>query len=974
MIFKIFVIFLITFTPINNTPCQDSPTCECSSKKSDELNIACDVENITAYTVNIKSRNNIQIVCKNWRTWEDFYIKGRLSEKRIQSLSFEKCGLSDDTTLRNVVRQLGVRDTHTLIFKSFKNLFGKLKRQHLQGFRSVKSLVLSDNGLTDISNNLLLDFPELEHIDLSNNNLNLPVDIFDTTLNLRRIVLISSGIDIIPVGIFYMLKNLESLNIISNNLEKIQEGTFDQLESLTSLNLANNLLSELQSKIFYKLMNLEKLDISMNNFSTIPQKLFYQNKKLQQLYLESNLQKMITLPDNLLANLTMLSGVQLNNNGFSFLPENLFWGSSSLQYIFLNDNSLVTLPKNFFRGLNQVRRLSIKNNKIEILPSKIFEDMEELGILDLSNNRIVRVSRNLFLGMPLLYELNMERNQLQVIHKTGLAPLTNLCIARFSHNPLKLTHVNGRLSVFYKNHYLEELYLSNSSIYNFFDDWSSGNHNLRLLDLSHNFISNITASSFILPSRKTAIDLRYNKISNIHFHKFEEKVDLRKEEHQIFIFLAHNPILCGCPLYDLLRYRERKMSPSGRLSEKRIQSLNFKNCGLSNDTTLRNVVKQLGVRDTHTLIFKSFKNLSGRLKRHNLQGFESVKSVVLSDNGLIDISNNLLLDFPELEHIDLSNNNLELPNDIFDATPNLKKIELVSSGLDILPGGIFYITLPDNLLANLTKLHYVQLNGNGFLFLPENLFWGSSSLEYIFLSENSLVTLPKKIFRGLNKVKKLSLKNNEIETLPSKIFEDMEELKYLICPTIELLVYQEAFVPFTNLRIAMLSHNPLKLSYVNGKLSVFFTNQYLEELHLANSSIYHFSDEWFSGNDNLKFLDLTYNFISNITFEEMADKRKENHAIVIRLAHNPILCGCPLYDLLLYREGKMSRRINKYFIIKVGNLKCIQSDGKNVTKVSQLSSKTYKCLQHEYFYTENRCQNNCSCYIRPSDLSQSVDC
>ncbi|XP_043494507.1 carboxypeptidase N subunit 2-like [Polistes fuscatus] len=255
--------------------------------------------------------SNITIVCKNWRTWEDFYIKGRLSEKRIQSLSFEKCGLSDDTTLRNVVRQLGVRDTHTLIFKSFKNLFGKLKRQHLQGFRSVKSLVLSDNGLTDISNNLLLDFPELEHIDLSNNNLNLPVDIFDTTLNLRRIVLISSGIDIIPVGIFYMLKNLESLNIISNNLEKIQEGTFDQLESLTSLNLANNLLSELQSKIFYK----------------------------------KNLQKMITLPDNLLANLTMLSGVQLNNNGFSFLPENLFWGSSSLQYIFLNDNSLVTLPK-----------------------------------------------------------------------------------------------------------------------------------------------------------------------------------------------------------------------------------------------------------------------------------------------------------------------------------------------------------------------------------------------------------------------------------------------------------------------------------------------------------------------------------------------------------------------------------------------------------------------------------------------------
>ncbi|XP_043494500.1 leucine-rich repeat-containing protein 15-like [Polistes fuscatus] len=586
MIFKIFVIFLITFTPINTTPCQDSPTCECSSKKSDELNIACDVENITAYTVNIKSRNNIQIVCKNWRTWEDFYIKGRLSEKRIQSLSFEKCGLSDDTTLRNVVRQLGVRDTHTLIFKSFKNLFGKLKRQHLQGFQSVKSLVLSDNGLTDISNNLLLDFPELEHIDLSNNNLNLPVDIFDTTLNLRRIVLISSGIDIIPVGIFYMLKNLESLNIISNNLEKIQEGTFDQLESLTSLNLANNLLSELQSKIFYKLMNLEKLDISMNNFSTIPQKLFYQNKKLQQLYLERNLQKMITLPDNLLANLTMLSGVQLNNNGFSFLPENLFWGSSSLQYIFLNDNSLVTLPKNFFRGLNQVRRLSLKNNKIEILPSKIFEDMEELGILDLSNNRIVRVSRK-----PIICNCN-------------------------SGNLIEFVKLNR---AYYKD------------------------------------LDNLTSMDLLM--------------HQIHIENLCPSYSLVSRNFWLSAIVCKN-------------WRTwENFYIKGRLSEKRIQSLSFKNCGLSNDTTLRNVVKQLGTT-------------SSRIPKCEI--------IVLSDNGLTDISNNLLLDFPELEHIDLSNNNLNLPVDIFDTTLNLRRIVLISSGIDIIPVGIFYM------LKNRVPKYYVK--------------------------------------------------------------------------------------------------------------------------------------------------------------------------------------------------------------------------------------------------------------------------
>ncbi|XP_043494516.1 protein toll-like [Polistes fuscatus] len=458
MMFKILVIFLITFTPINTTPCDGNQTCQISSTNSDEKNIICDFDNSTGYTVNIKSKNNIEIVCKNWRTWENFYVKGRLSEKILQSLSFEQCGLPNGVSLKAIARQLG---------------------------------------------------------------------------NLKQIMLVSSGIERIYVGTFKRLVNLESLNIMSNYLEKIKEGTFEQLVSLTCLNLANNFLSNLPPTIFHWLKNLKMLDMSRNNFSSLPANLFDQNKELRGLYLHNNRNKMSTLPDNLLANLTKLTEVHLNNNGFLFLPENLFWGSSSLQNISLNDNSLVTLPENFFRGLNQVRKLSIKNNEIKTLPDQIFEDMEELVILDLSNNLMTRVSSNLFTGMVSLYELNMERNQLLFIDEDGLASLINLCIARFSHNPLTLTYVNGRLSVFYTNQYLEELYLSNSSIYNFFDDWSSGNHNLRLLDLSHNFISNIT---------------------------FEEKVELCKENHEIVIHLEHNPLLCDCPLYDLLRYRERKMS------------------------------------------------------------------------------------------------------------------------------------------------------------------------------------------------------------------------------------------------------------------------------------------------------------------------------------------------------------------------------------------------------------------------------
>ncbi|XP_043496058.1 protein toll-like isoform X2 [Polistes fuscatus] len=508
MIFQIFVIFLISFTPINTTPCKENPICECSTKKSNELNIVCDVDNSTGYTVNIKSRNNITIVCKNWKTWENFYINGCLSEKRIQSLSFEQCGLPNGISLKAIAKQLGVTETHTLIFKSYKNLLSSLKREHFQGFQSVKSLVLSNNGIFNISNDLLLDFLELEYIDLSNNNFDPPANIFDATPNLRRIILVSSGIDTIPFRTFFMVTNLEFLNIMSNRLEKIEDGTFNHLVSLTSLNLAMNLFSVLPSSTFHGLKNLNMLDISMNYFTSLPANLFDQNKELRELYLHNNRNEMSTLPDNLLANLTKLTEVHLNNNGFLFLPENLFWGSSFLQYIFLNDNSLVTLPKNIFRGLNQVKKLSINNNKIETLPDKIFEDMKELRVLDLSNNQIVQVSRDLLLGLRSLNELNMERNQLNDIDMQSLFPLTKLSVAKFSHNPLQLPYL----------------------------------------------------SSFILPSLEITLDLSCNKIRNIHFDKIEEMEASRWEKRNIVINLEHNPLLCDCTLYDLLRYREGKMS------------------------------------------------------------------------------------------------------------------------------------------------------------------------------------------------------------------------------------------------------------------------------------------------------------------------------------------------------------------------------------------------------------------------------
>lgn len=58
----------------------------------------------------------------------------------------------------------------------------------------------------------------------------------------------------------------------------------------------------------------------------------------------------------------------------------------------------------------------------------------------------------------------------------------------------------------------------------------------------------------------------------------------------------------------------------------------------------------------------------------------------------------------------------------------------------------------------------------------------------------------------------------------------------------------------------------------------------------------------------------------------------------------------------------------------MGNLTCVQPDGTNEIEISKLKSSTYECLEHEYFKTEKKCQNDCTCSVRPSDKTRILDC
>ncbi|KAI4479851.1 hypothetical protein M0804_010590 [Polistes exclamans] len=1051
------------------------------------------------------------IVCENWKGWEDFNFTSKLSGEIINSVEFKHCGISNKISLKDVVKRLGVKQTQTLIFQSSKYLYDNLKKDHLEGFPNVTKLVLAGNGLTFILRDFFGDFTELEWIDLSDNRLNLPIDIFDLTPNLKRIELFRNELKWILPGIFYDLKNLEFLNLMENELKEISAKIFVNLLSLKTLNLRRNDLSDLPEQIFDALEKLETLDISFNKFTYIQSKLFDRNKELRQLFFHHNEIHLYTLPDYLLSNLSKLEEVYLNNNGFKKLPQNLFWNSTSLKYINLNFNYLKTLPKNIFQGLRNIEVLSISNNMIRTLPDKIFKDIVNLDKLDLSKNDIVYITRDLFNDLTFLTELNMDSNYLMHIPKTALNSLLNLRIAKFSNNLLVIDNTTKWCSL-RNNLFLEEFHLSYNDIEFFISDWSKHGHYLRLLDLSHNKIRTVSTNNLLIPSDMLKIDLRFNKITNILFIIGKKVRNYFTKKRNIEVIIDRNPISCDCQLYDILRYRENKIPhinyndfnftlenlscihtngmtgplirnlnsttykcneheyfntvkkcqdgctcfvrpldktrildcsnknmykfvlnetmvdfkqnytlilnltgnflteiPSlksfksinvtglllsnnqishitvdklpdtltilelhnnkiskieinlqayvysrslkvftlsgnpiecdcdtrfllyfvqtkrfdyndldnvkckdmdlplyqmineqlivcinweswndlnftSKLPSKMVKTVIFKNCGISNKISLKDVVKNLGVEETETLIFHSHENLHRNLYRWHLKGFSNVTKLVLSGNGLTYLNSDFFEDFTKLEWIDLSDNRLKFPNDIFDYTKSFKRLELSDNGLG---------SKDIKMLYELENLEFLNLMENELKELPADIFVNLVSLKTLNLRRNDLSDLPEQIFDALEKLETLDISFNKFTYIQSKLFDQNKQLRQLFFHHNELHLYtlpDYLLSNLTKLEDVYLNNNGFKklpqnlfwnstsLKYINLNFNylktlpknIFQGIRNVKVLLISNNMIKTLPDNIFQDMINLEKLDLSRNNIVNISSDLFA--------------------------------------------------------------------------------------------------------
>jgi Leucine-rich repeat (LRR) protein len=164
-----------------------------------------------------------------------------------------------------------------------------------------------------------------------------------------------------------------------------------------------------------------------------------------------------------------------------------------------------------------------------------------------------------------------------------------------------------------------------------------------------------------------------------------------------------------------------------------------------------------------TLVVEEFFNLEEALKNP-----ESVYRLDLSNQSL-QIPDNIWVNFPNLTYLSLKNDHLkELPVGIESLT-NLKVLDLSGNDFKVLPTAF----------SNLTNLEELFLNDDKYFQLKKNILTLSKlpNLKSLHLENDGLKVLPKKISMLIN-LESLYLNNNRFKNLPQELM-NLENLKYL---------------------------------------------------------------------------------------------------------------------------------------------------------------------------------------------------
>ncbi|RZF48530.1 hypothetical protein LSTR_LSTR015430 [Laodelphax striatellus] len=295
--------------------------------------------------------------------------------------------------------------------------------------------------------------------------------------------------------------NLISLDLSNNELTQIEQILS---ESLKTLNLSQNNISDIE--FLSSLVTLERLDLSMNHIYDLGQSQF--------------------------ATMINLVRLDLRSNSVTNLHDKTFSGLHKLQTLDLSQNQLRVVMLGTFRSLDNLLWLSLARNdglgefQTEQDSSVLLGAGRRLQTVDASHTNLVRVPDTLTQSVRDLY---LCCNQILAVRCGDLDSFPLLRTLDLSSNKIKLVEEDalGRSEL------LRHLLLAENQL-------ESVPHSLPpyllVLDLDHNFISNITSEDFSGLYKLRTLRVAWNKITVVSDEAFSHLSSLKNLD------LSGNPL------------------------------------------------------------------------------------------------------------------------------------------------------------------------------------------------------------------------------------------------------------------------------------------------------------------------------------------------------------------------------------------------------------------------------------------------
>ncbi|XP_054495014.2 transforming growth factor beta activator LRRC33 [Agelaius phoeniceus] len=328
-----------------------------------------------------------------------------------------------------------------------------------------EELFLDDNTIQVLGNASLLLYPQLWHLSLTRNRLELiepgaflssqGLEVLSLTDNLlfTNYSLTAAALSALPalrmldltgnqlredmVSVLVSnISSLESLSLARNIIMRLDSSTFTNLTELLELNLEKNYIFEIDNA-FEGLQRLQRLNLAYNY---LPCLVGFDLTQLRVLNLSNNvIEWFLTMEIDDLFELEVLD---LSHNRLLFFP--VLPRQSKLHSLLLQDNRMSfyqRLPNGTSLANVTMQFLIIDGNSTNITTVRLWDELchsnlSSLRLLDMSQNEVWGLPDDFLAQMPSLTHLKINQNCLEAFHLSEEDPLAMLTELDLSHNQL----------------------------------------------------------------------------------------------------------------------------------------------------------------------------------------------------------------------------------------------------------------------------------------------------------------------------------------------------------------------------------------------------------------------------------------------------------------------------------------------------------------------------------------------------------